>query len=144
MSMNMQLLIKTKVPNFLFQVSQIWYHADKYSNANNCWHFNIYEQNKFCAQLSWAWFFKQFWGLVCTFSVCCLHQGNRFLCDEVQFSVVFSWFQYVGQGQSSFILWSFLDSFLWGIYNLGIPEIYEAVCECQFLPSDVPSTTTVI
>ena len=24
-------------------------------NMNNCWHFNIYEQDKFCAQLSWVW-----------------------------------------------------------------------------------------
>ena len=24
-------------------------------HANNCWHFNIYEQDKFHAQLSWAW-----------------------------------------------------------------------------------------
>ena len=28
------------------------YHADKCLNANNCWHFNIYEQDKFSAQLS--------------------------------------------------------------------------------------------
>ena len=26
-------------------------------NANSCWHFNIYEQEKFYAQLSWAWNF---------------------------------------------------------------------------------------
>ena len=24
-------------------------------NANSCWHFNICEQDKFRAQLSWAW-----------------------------------------------------------------------------------------
>ena len=24
-------------------------------NANICWHFNIYEQDKFRAQLRWAW-----------------------------------------------------------------------------------------
>ena len=30
------------------------YHADKCLIANNCWHFNIYEQNKFRAQLSCA------------------------------------------------------------------------------------------
>ena len=24
-------------------------------NANNCWYFNIYEHDKFHAQLSWAW-----------------------------------------------------------------------------------------
>ena len=28
------------------------YHANKCKNANNCWHFNIYEQDKFRAQLS--------------------------------------------------------------------------------------------
>ena len=28
---------------------------------NNCWLFNIYEQDKFCAQLSWAW--KKFYNL---------------------------------------------------------------------------------
>ena len=27
-------------------------HANKCYNANNCLHFNIYEQDKFCAQLS--------------------------------------------------------------------------------------------
>ena len=31
------------------------YHASKCLNTNNCWHFNIYEQDKFCAQLSRAW-----------------------------------------------------------------------------------------
>ena len=30
-------------------------------NANNCWHFNIYEQDKLPAQLSWAW--KKFYNL---------------------------------------------------------------------------------
>ena len=29
--------------------------------ANNCWHFNIYEQDKFHAQLSWAG--KKFYNL---------------------------------------------------------------------------------
>ena len=29
--------------------------------ANNCWHFNIYEQDEFCSQLSWAW--KKFYYL---------------------------------------------------------------------------------
>ena len=28
------------------------YHAYKCLNANKCWHFNIYEQDKFLAQLS--------------------------------------------------------------------------------------------
>ena len=30
-------------------------------NANNCWHFNIYEQDKLRAQLSWIW--KKFYNL---------------------------------------------------------------------------------
>ena len=30
------------------------YHANKCSNANNCWHFNIYKQVKVCTQLSCA------------------------------------------------------------------------------------------
>ena len=29
--------------------SEYIYHANKYLNANNCWHFNIYEQDKFRA-----------------------------------------------------------------------------------------------
>ena len=29
--------------------------ANKYENANYCWHFHIYEQIKFHAQVSWAW-----------------------------------------------------------------------------------------
>ena len=28
------------------------YPANKYLNDNNCWHFNVYKQNKFHAQLS--------------------------------------------------------------------------------------------
>ena len=28
-----------------------FYHANKCSNDNKCWHFNIYEQDKFRAQL---------------------------------------------------------------------------------------------
>ena len=36
---------------------QIW----KYFFLNGPWHFNIYEQDKFCAQLSWAW--KKFYNL---------------------------------------------------------------------------------
>ena len=35
--------------------------ADKYENANFCWHFHIYYQRKFNAQLSWAW--KKFYNL---------------------------------------------------------------------------------
>ena len=32
--------------------------ANKYENANYCWHFQIYLQRKFHAQLSWAWEIK--------------------------------------------------------------------------------------
>ena len=42
-------------------------------NANNCWHFNIYEQDKFRtrAQLSWAW--KKLYNLgACTILMPCL------------------------------------------------------------------------
>ena len=52
-----QLLIKTKIPTneevscFKFLRCCI-YHANKCKNANNCWHFNIYKQDKFRAQLS--------------------------------------------------------------------------------------------
>ena len=35
--------------------------ANKYENANCCWHFHIYYQRKFHAQLSWAW--KKFYNL---------------------------------------------------------------------------------
>ena len=37
------------------------YPANKCLNANNCWHFNIYEQNKFHTLLSWPW--KKFYNL---------------------------------------------------------------------------------
>ena len=33
------------------------YHADKCLKANNCWHFNIYEYDKFHTQWSWGQFF---------------------------------------------------------------------------------------
>ena len=52
-----QPLIKTKIPTNI-EVSCFkslrccTYHANKCLNANNCWHFNIYEQDKFRAQLS--------------------------------------------------------------------------------------------
>ena len=36
-------------------------YANKYENANFCWHFHIYSQRKFHAQLSWAW--KKFYNL---------------------------------------------------------------------------------
>ena len=36
--------------------------VNKYENANNSWHFHIYLQRKFHAQLSWAWK-KKFYNL---------------------------------------------------------------------------------
>ena len=59
-SMNLQLLIKSKIPtneevSCFKPLRCCIYHANKCLNANNCWHFNIYEQDKFRAQLSWAW-----------------------------------------------------------------------------------------
>ena len=35
--------------------------TNKYENANYIWHFHIYKQRKFHAQLSWAW--KKFYNL---------------------------------------------------------------------------------
>ena len=54
-----QLLMKTKIST-IEEVSRFRpkslrcciYHAHKCSNANNCWHFNIYKQDKFRSQLS--------------------------------------------------------------------------------------------
>ena len=57
LSTNFQLLIKTKIPT-IEEVSCFKpfrcciYLSNKCLNANNCWHFNIYEQDKFPAQLS--------------------------------------------------------------------------------------------
>ena len=49
LSMKFQLLIKTVIPTnkgvSCFKPLRCIYHA-------KCWHFNIYEQDKFCAQLS--------------------------------------------------------------------------------------------
>ena len=42
-------------------VSHEIFSANKYENANYCWHFHIYKQRKFHAQLSWAW--KRFYDL---------------------------------------------------------------------------------
>ena len=57
LSMKFQLLIKTKIPtkkevSCFKSLRCCIYHAYKRENANNCWHFYIYEQDKFCAQLS--------------------------------------------------------------------------------------------
>ena len=41
---------------FLAKHNWAWnFPANKYENANYCWHFHIYKQRKFHAQLSWAW-----------------------------------------------------------------------------------------
>ena len=57
LSMKFQLLIKTKIPankevSCFKSLRCCIYHANKCLNANNCWHFDIYEQDKFRAQLS--------------------------------------------------------------------------------------------
>ena len=54
LSMEFQLLIKTKIStneevSCLTSLRWYIYHANKCSNANNCWHFNIYEQDTFLA-----------------------------------------------------------------------------------------------
>ena len=64
LSTKFQLLIKTKIPtNNEFSCFKSLrcciYHANKC--LNKCWHFNIYEQDKFRAQLSWVW--KKFYDL---------------------------------------------------------------------------------
>ena len=57
LSMEFQMLIKSKMlKNKDFSCLRIVrcciYHGHKYLNANNCWHFNIYEHDKFHAQLN--------------------------------------------------------------------------------------------
>ena len=57
MSTKFQLLINTKIPtnkedSCLKSVRCFIYHANKCLNVNNCWHFNIYEQDNFHAQQS--------------------------------------------------------------------------------------------
>ena len=57
LSMEFQLLMKTKMlknKDFSSFQAVLWYinHSDKCLNANNCWHFDIYEYDKFRAQLS--------------------------------------------------------------------------------------------
>ena len=54
LSTEFQLLIKTKIPTnkevvCFKSLKCCIYLADKCLNANNCWHFNIYEQDKFGA-----------------------------------------------------------------------------------------------
>ena len=57
LSTNFQLHIQTKMLKgkefSKFQtLKRFTYHADKCQNANNCWHFNIYEYDQFYDQLS--------------------------------------------------------------------------------------------
>ena len=52
LSTKFKLLIKTELPTneevYCFKSLRCCiYHANKCKNANNCWHFNIYEQDKF-------------------------------------------------------------------------------------------------
>ena len=66
LSTKFQLLIRTKIPtnkevSWLKSLRYCIYHTYKCENANNCWHFNIYGQGKFLAQLRWAW--KKFYNL---------------------------------------------------------------------------------
>ena len=44
--MKFQMIIKSKVVEKI-SLSDVVYNANKCKNANNCWHFNIYEQYKF-------------------------------------------------------------------------------------------------
>ena len=57
LSMKFQLLINVEIikisGKFRFKTQKlVIYPANKCLNANNCWHFNIYEQDKFLSQLS--------------------------------------------------------------------------------------------
>ena len=57
LSMKFQLLIKTEIPtnenvSCFKSLRCCIYHANKCKNANDCRHFNIYEQDKFHSQLS--------------------------------------------------------------------------------------------
>ena len=71
--MKLKLLIKTKIQtneevNCFKSLRCCIYPANKCKNANNCWHFNSYEQDTFRAQLSWAWInFYNLGGRPCTY-----------------------------------------------------------------------------
>ena len=57
--MKFQLLVKAKTLKNIYSscfetLKCCVYHAYKCQNANTCWHFNIYEHDKFSAQLSWG------------------------------------------------------------------------------------------
>ena len=45
-------MLKYKDVSFFQTLRCYIYHANKCLNANNCWHFNIYEHDQFYAQLS--------------------------------------------------------------------------------------------
>ena len=58
--MNFVQLIKYKLliianPFLLNMAQHENFSANKYDNANYCWHFHIYWQTKFHAQFSWVW-----------------------------------------------------------------------------------------
>ena len=66
LSMKLVLLIKLKLltitNSFLLNIAEHeTFSTNKYENANYIWHFHIYKQRKFHAQLSWAW--KKFYNL---------------------------------------------------------------------------------
>ena len=66
LSMKFVLLINLKLltilNSFLLNIAEHEnFSANKYENANLSWHFHIYWQRKFHAQLSWAW--KKFYNL---------------------------------------------------------------------------------
>ena len=57
---NLKLLIIAN--SFLLNIAEHGiFSANEYENANYCWHFHIYWQRKFHAQVSWAW--KKFYNL---------------------------------------------------------------------------------
>ena len=48
--------ISSNCNSFLLNIAEHEnFSANKYENANFCWHFHTYYQSKFHAQLSWAW-----------------------------------------------------------------------------------------
>ena len=74
-------------------ILECYFSAHKCLNANNCWHFNIYEREKVHAQLSWAW--KKFynlrpWTLCGIGSWVLVHQTERY---ELSLTYNASWWQ---------------------------------------------------
>ena len=83
------------------------FYAYKYENANFCWHFHIYWQRKFYAQLSWAW--KKNYNLGAR-SYCRLSCAGSFgfYCDvSMKFLFVL---RFYGQGQPNGIISSAVSS----------------------------------